>query len=144
MGSLWPSCLWIHFTNCQKNRNTSTSSTPFTSLPGESFYPPNFTEQWIHIFFNPNIVTWAKTGSLHHPVTWHDCWLRFFCVFFFFFFCFPHCQCCKAACTSWARLWDRLQHQTLCSSWSWPSEGFYSNMACYHGDSTVTKSTVTM
>lgn len=30
-----------------------------------------------------NIVTSAKTGSFHHPVTWHDCWPRFFfCVFF--------------------------------------------------------------
>lgn len=102
-----------------------------------------FSARWEILF---SLITTSNSYMfgfpLHRSVTWaadywYECWPCFISAFLS-----PSLSlglCCKAACTSWARRRDRLQHQTPWLSWSWRSEGFYSNRACYYGDSTVTK-----
>ena len=119
----------------EKQKYSHFFNTIYFSAKWELFFSNyyKYTEYIFHIFLNTNIVTFQSQTT---DMTADH--VSFLC------FCFPLRRCSEAACTGWARRRDRLQHQTLCLSWSWPSEGFYSNMACCHGDSTVTESTVTL
>lgn len=120
-GSLWHSCLWIHCPSCQRKWNTPTSLTLSTSLPGES----SLQLHWLNNQFSLQYLLNNQFSGRPRQQT-NDKAARF------------PLQSCVHQLDPMLRQIAAPDAALVVETAKW---GFLI-VPCYHGDSTVAKTTV--